>query len=171
MSEIMKKVRSKIGSKIKKKIQKSTDNLATKEARMRGKVKTVSGPKSSGKVMTAGMKLKPGSNMKPTKKQTFKSAFADARKAGKKTFTFKGEKYNTMTKEDVAKKNKTTMARKKSMGKMKVGLRAASGGYMKEMAKGGKTSSRLKIPSYKPKSGYKNTGKAKKMAYGGKVKK
>ena len=137
MSEIMKKVRSKIGSKIKKKIQKSTDNLATKEARMQGKVKTVPGPKSNGKVMTAGMKLKSDSNMKPAKKQTFGAAFKAARGAGKKTFMFEGKKYNTMTKEDVAKKNKTAIARKKSMGKMKVGLRAAGGGMMKKMRGGG----------------------------------
>ena len=149
MSEIMKKVRSKIGSKIKKKIQNSTDNLATKEARMQGRVKTVPGPKSNGKVMTAGMKLESGSNMQPAKKQTFGAAFKAARGAGKKTFMFEGKKYNTMTKEDVAKKNKTSMARKKSMGKMKVGLRAAGGGYTKKMAYG---------------------GKVKKMSYGGKVK-
>jgi hypothetical protein len=156
MSEIMKKVRGKIGSKIKNKIQKSTDNLATKEARMQGRVKTVPGPKSNGKVMTAGMNLlgkntttAKTSKKKPAKKQTFGAAFKAARGAGKKTFMFEGKKYNTMTKEDVAKKKKTTLARKKSMGKMKVGLRAASGGYMKKMMGG---------------------GKVKKMAYGGKVK-
>jgi len=166
MSEIMKKVRSKIGSKIKKKIQKSTDNLATKEARMQGRVKTVSGPKNTTKARTTGLALKPpmpkkpidtevakkataiGSMTKP-KAKTFGAAFKAARGAGKKTFMFEGKKYNTMTKEDVAKKNKTSMARKKSMGKMKVGLRAASGGYMKKMSYG---------------------GKVKKMSYGGKVK-
>ena len=156
MSEIMKKVRGKISSKIKNKIQESTDNLATKEARMQGRVKTVPGPKSNGKVMTAGMNLLKKNTTtaktpkkKPTKKQTFGAAFKAARGAGKKTFMFKGKKYNTMTKEDVAKKKKTTLARKKSMGKMKVGLRAASGGYMKKMSYG---------------------GKVKKMSYGGKVK-
>ena len=89
-------------------------------------------------------------NAKKMRKAAFDKAFASARKAGKKTFTFQGDKFNTMTKEDVAKKKKTTLARNKSMGKMKVGLRAASGGYMKKMMGG---------------------GKVKKMAYGGKVKK
>ena len=89
-------------------------------------------------------------NAKKMRKKAFDKAFASAKKAGKKTFTFQGDKFNTMTKEDVAKKKKTTLARNKSMGKMKVGLRAAGGGYMKKMMGG---------------------GKVKKMAHGGKVKK
>jgi hypothetical protein len=76
-------------------------------------------------------------NAKKMRKKAFDKAFASAKKAGKKTFTFQGDKFNTMTKEDVAKKKKTTLARNKSMGKMKVGLRAASGGMLKKMRGGG----------------------------------
>jgi len=40
------------------------------------------------------------------KKQTFKEAFAAARKAGKKTFSFKGKSYTTELKEEKRKPNK-----------------------------------------------------------------
>jgi len=52
----------------------------------------------------SGFKDKSTRNVKP---KTFKQAFADARKSGKKTFSFDGKKFTTQTKDDIksARKN------------------------------------------------------------------
>jgi len=46
----------------------------------------------------SGFKDKSTKNVKP---KTFKQAFADARKSGKKTFSFDGKKFTTQTKDDI----------------------------------------------------------------------
>jgi cell pole-organizing protein PopZ len=56
----------------------------------------------------------------------FGDAFAAARKAGKKEFTFNGKKYHTRTKEDETKRAKAT-APVETSGKMKVAKTASAG--------------------------------------------
>lgn len=106
--------------------------------------------KTTKKSTTAGMNLNPPAMPKARKKTTtakksgvnlmaknkeksFKSAFADARKAGKKMFTFKGKKYHTKTKEELEKGTK--LAKKMAYGGK---VKMMGGGYMKKMAYGGK---------------------------------
>ena len=123
---------------------------------------------------------------KAKKGSGFGKAFASARskylKGGENTFEFKGKKYSVKTKEDVAKERKMASAAKRSGAK----VRAASGGYMKQMAVGGvvkKSASMLKkmleakkarkagMAKMKPKKTMMGGGYMKKMSYGGKVKK
>ena len=59
----------------------------------------------------------PEGGRKTVKELSFGQAFAAARKAGKKEFTFKGKRYHTRTKEEEAKKTKKAVRRRK----MKVG--------------------------------------------------
>lgn len=60
---------------------------------------------------------KPKAGPQKPKAKTFGEAFKEARKAGKKTFTFKGESFSTKTKEEVSRKatRKTVSAQKKSV--------------------------------------------------------
>ncbi len=60
----------------------------------------------------SGFKDKSTRNVKP---KTFKQAFADARKSGKKTFSFDGKKFTTQTKDDIK------SARKSARKDMKLG--------------------------------------------------
>lgn len=46
----------------------------------------------------------------------FEKAFAEARKAGKKEFTWNGKRFNTKLKEDVAKSNATVRPKAKPAG-------------------------------------------------------
>ena len=62
-----------------------------------------------------------GAPKKKTKKpMTFGQTFAKNRKAGKATFTYKGKKYSTKTKEEVSRKatRKTNKAKKKIVRKV-----------------------------------------------------
>ena len=59
----------------------------------------------------------PEGDRKTVKELSFGKAFAAARKAGKKEFTWKGKRYHTRTKEEEAKKAKKAVRRRK----MKVG--------------------------------------------------
>ena len=60
------------------------------------------------RVRDATKKLKTEmSDKKATTKTTFKGAFADARKAGKKEFTYKGKKYTTKLKSETSSKKAT----------------------------------------------------------------
>lgn len=56
----------------------------------------------------SGFKSKSTKNVKP---KTFKQAFSDARKAGKKTFSFDGKRFTTQTKDDVRKGMKLSSAK------------------------------------------------------------
>jgi hypothetical protein len=58
------------------------------------------------------------------KKQSFGEAFAAARRAGKKTFTFKGKSYSTQTKDDVKKRDDADFAKEEARSKT---MRAVSG--------------------------------------------
>ena len=71
---------------------------------------------SYGKVGMGPKKKKAG----PSKPMTFGQAFAKNRKAGKKTFTYKGKKYTTQTKAEVSKKatRKKNVAAKKKIRKV-----------------------------------------------------
>ena len=68
--------------------------------------------KSSDYKTFSGFKDKSTKNVKP---KTFKQAFSDARKAGKKTFSFNGKKFTTQTKDDIK------SARKSARKDMKLG--------------------------------------------------
>ena len=59
--------------------------------------------------------------------QKFGAAFASARKAGKKTFTWKGKSYTTKTADDVKKAASKKAASKKVVSKSKTKVKAPSG--------------------------------------------
>ena len=63
----------------------------------------------------------------PKKTPSFGSAFASARKAGKKTFTWKGKSYTTKTADDVKKAASKKAASKKVVSKSKTKVKAPSG--------------------------------------------
>tara|TARA_R100000315_G_C5225044_1_gene136251 strand:+ start:634 stop:1365 length:732 start_codon:yes stop_codon:yes gene_type:complete len=59
------------------------------------------------KKLKTGMSVKKAADKTATTKTTFKGAFAAARKAGKKEFTYKGKKYTTKLKSETSSKKAT----------------------------------------------------------------
>jgi len=105
--------------KNRKTLQKEFDKVSAQ-------LKKVSGGAEATRKAAPALKTSPAK-----KKMSFKEAFAAARKAGKKEFTWNGGRYNTMTKEEAAR-----AAKKQSMAKKKETLK-------KTVAKSGAESRKL----------------------------
>jgi hypothetical protein len=198
----IKKVKStakKATTAVKKKVKALNKKLSPKKTAADRKVSKLTGKDARNRNLNVGLasaaktagvaklvSMKDAAN-KAKKGSGFGKAFASARSKylkgkGGKTFDFEGKKYTVKTKEDVAKERKMASAAKRSGAK----VRAASGGYMKQMAVGGvvkKSASMLKkmleakkarkagVAKMKPKKTMMGGGYMKKMSYGGKVKK
>jgi len=111
-SRRMKAIQSNIASAKRTNNKAAVKSLESRLKRMqavapKSQSKAASKPKMGG--FAATKKAAPALKTSPAKKKmSFKEAFAAARKAGKKEFTWNGGRYNTMTKEEAA------MAKKKA---------------------------------------------------------
>ena len=97
-------------------------------------------PKSKPEAKKAAPKAKPNSKPAASGKVSFGTAFANARKAGLKTFTWNGKKYTTQTKAEAAKKTPATPKPRpkkqapKSSGTSALGAASAKAGQKKKTA-------------------------------------
>lgn len=86
---------------------KNRRNLQEQFDKVSAQLKKVSGGAAATRKAAPALKTSPAK-----KKMSFKEAFAAARKAGKKEFTWNGGRYNTMTKEEAAKAKKKATLKK-----------------------------------------------------------
>lgn len=86
---------------------KNRRNLQKEFDKVSAQLKKVSGGAAATRKAAPALKTSPAK-----KKMSFKEAFAAARKAGKKEFTWNGGRYNTMTKEEAAKAKKKATLKK-----------------------------------------------------------
>ena len=187
----------KAAAAVKKKVKALNKKLSPKKTAADRKVSKLKGKDARNRNLNVGLastaktagvaklvSMKDAAN-KAKKDSGFGKAFASARSKylkgkGGKTFDFQGKKYTVKTKEDVAKERKMASAAKRSGAK----IRAAGGGYMKQMAVGGavkKSAAMLKKmlearkarmkAKMKPKKTMRGGGMMKKMRGGGMMKK